>query len=259
MKVIFKNYENLSEISGNYTQWSFLKQNEDLSWQGLHSPFVCKDFMQDMFWAYRTGKKNYSIYGFKFEENLNAIIKDSHYFLGIRQQTNSSKLGPFHKIDEQEDNLNTFLNFFYQEIFKVREKLRFSSNDEGNIIVMKLHRSVFDHPTKISLLTFLVRIGLKYTSDKDPLTYLKETELFGNDAGYRSAAIKVVDKIKEGFMFKNSFDTFKSVNDIHDNSGIVACSNKINDFFMEKVSMDENFIFTSEQQIVDYIKSELNG
>lgn len=259
MKVIFKNYENLSEASGNYIQWSFLNQNEDFSWEGLHSPFVCKDFIQDMFWAYRTKKKTYEIYNFNFNDNLRHVISNTHLFLGIRKQTNLSKNGPFEKIEPKEENLKRFLTYFYQDVFRVKENLRLSTNDEGDIIVIRLHKSVFDNPTKISLLTFLIRVGLEYSGTKDPLEYLKEVQIFGNDAGYRTAALKVIEMIKEGYFFKKNFEDFKTVEDVHDNSGIVACSNNINDFFNEKISMTDDFIFTSEQQIIDYIKNELNG
>lgn len=238
MTVEFLKYEGLAEIRGNKIQWSFLTYVSDKSghkWVGLHSPFVCKDFLQDMFYSEFVTKKPYSIYGFNYKSNITNILRDKMLHIGIKLQTNSDKNGPFEKIEKYEDNLEEFLNRLVNlDVFGKISKFRTSSSDDGLHIIFKVDQKLFQNPVLISLFTFLVRIGFKYESGRDPIEFIEKVELVGNDAGYRSSAVKVIKHILEGNRFKISYKDFSNIDDVHDNSGIVACSNNMDKFFYKK-------------------------
>jgi len=256
MIVEFKPYKNLAEIAGSFIQWSFVKQDKEKVWRALHSPFVCKDFIQDMFWAEIMGK-TYDLYGFTYRNELQPILKDSFYTVAIKEQSSENHSGPFNDLDVKEENLLKFLNGFSILTKLYFKKIQTSVSDDKKTLVIRISKDVFSHPVIISLFTFLVRIGLKYKGSVSPEEFLEKGELFGNDAGYRSAAIFVLKEIKSK-KFISSFKDFSSINKIHNNSGIVACLKDPAKFFNQKaVPAYEGmtYKFESQEELVQFLQT----
>lgn len=235
MKVELLKYESLNEANGNKVQWSFVNFDEKQNaWIGLHSPFVCKDYLQDMFWSELEKKGEYSIYGFKYKDQIKSMIENQeNYFLCIRLQKGTTKTGPFINLKDKETNLLEFVNFFTRNpsIFSKSFELKGSLDDSEEQLVLKVKRTVFKNPLYISLFTFLVRVGLLYDKSVEQMEFLKKCELFSNDAGYRSAALLALEKFSDNYMPIKNYNDYDSVSNVHNNSGIVAAQRDPDSFY----------------------------
>jgi hypothetical protein len=126
----------------------------------LHTPFECKDYLQDIFFSEYTGKE-ISVYGLKWKQGI----------LNLDQPTFKLALfGGEELLEKHAKDLETFLNFF-DSSQKMLESKVFTTDDPHNIVVEFDKKWTSSGPL-LSAYTTLIRVAGAY-SGGDPVEYLK--------------------------------------------------------------------------------------
>lgn len=133
--------------------------------EALHTPFQCKDYLSDIFWAENTGRK-IEIYGIEWEKGMLDISTPT-----IRM----ALLGGEATLEPHIPNLKSFLNAF-------EEKLGFSfteitpSTNPKNIVLDFSQEWAYCGPM-ISAYTSLIRLSGMYNGEH-PIEYLKKISAY---------------------------------------------------------------------------------
>lgn len=222
MVVEWLNYAGLSEIGGNYVNFSLVKQQSESIYKGLHSPFVCKDFMTDVFWNHETGNA-VSIYGFNYAGEALKLIKNQNKVLMAVRLADQNPRGPYVSLAQKQEGLELFLNKI-QELIKpsfIFQPIGTNISEDERTIVIHLDKGWTTRPYLISLFTYLIRVGIEY-KEGDVLNYVMNYGVAGNDYSYRKPCVSLLELLKEGKKPKQSFADFKDLSSCHNRSGFVS-------------------------------------
>lgn len=128
--------------------------------RALHTPFECKDYLQDMFYCEYTGESG-EIYGMDWNPGTINLLSDT-YSLAL--------LWPKKDLSQDVTNLQTFLNHFEDALDIPRSEVL--NTDSEDTIVVKFSRKWTENGPLLSSLTTIIRIAGEYKGE-DPLEYLK--------------------------------------------------------------------------------------
>jgi hypothetical protein len=129
-------------------------------YQILHSPFMCKDYLQDIFWSQHTGK-DANIYGIK--TTVNMLPKRIWYELALIWTNNNLR--------EKIDSIKNFLHPFEDAQEIKRSKILETEDDDK--IVVKFHKDWAANGPLLSTFSTIIRLSGGY-QDENPLEYLKK-------------------------------------------------------------------------------------
>jgi hypothetical protein len=155
---------------------------------------ACKDFLHEQVDSQHS-HKNWSVYGLESEyiEGLfDEKNKVAHLVFGILPYSGGGKYG---KQDEHtkllKDNLFNIQNLInhFEKKFKIKQKTVFYNLDVANryLAVIPLF---WTQPYRISLLTWLIRVGIHYDGNNDIMEYLDNKILYSDEDRMFWPAIK---------------------------------------------------------------------
>lgn len=139
-------------------QFSFLLLDENL--RALHSPFMCKDYLQDIFWSEHT-KNSADIWGIHWRPGM-FDISAQKYKLAL--------LGGQEVLANHAENLQNFIN-----AFESAQKFPLSvveTTDNDRILVVTFSKRWTKNGPILSTLTTLIRLGQLYEGG-DIIEYLQ--------------------------------------------------------------------------------------
>lgn len=146
--------------------------------KALHTPYECKDYLQDMFWSENTGK-DVNVYGLEWKAGKFDPKSPRFRLALLGGQVN---LKPIVK------SLQEFLNYFDRaqeiELTKV-----FETKDEKVIVVDFDNKWAFCGPM-LSAFTTLIRVSGAYKNG-DPIDYLKSIVGKSRDSKMKPDYIKI--------------------------------------------------------------------
>lgn len=185
----------------------------------------CKDFFGDMFWANAVNQA-VAIYGFKWSPNEDKGILDRE-LLCVSMRLKGKGNGTIHKITVAEvDNLRSFFEKF-NTANKFKGFIVELSDDEKNIII-NFDKAWCQNPYTISVLFFLLRLGLTYKIGEDPIEFFFSKDknfISPNDEMYfKSSKQRIIDFLNGKIDTSQKFGDFE-IHQIHNNSGLVNHKN----------------------------------
>lgn len=151
------------KVSLNYIQNSNFDFNYvllDENYKAVHTPFMCKDYLQDIFWSESTGKR-ISIWGLHWSKGI-FDIETPRFNLGITYKGGNLKQWIPH--------LQEFLNRF-EEAQKIAPSI-VSETDDDSIIVIEFDKAWTLNGPLLSAYTTMIRVCGAYRGG-DALEYLK--------------------------------------------------------------------------------------
>lgn len=140
--------------------FSFVLLNE--KFQALHTPFMCKDYLQDMFWAEYTGATEQTVYGLTWGKGSFSVEQD-RFPLCV--------LGGKFKMKERIPYLTELLNRFEAPLGIPLTVIEETQHDHA--IVCMMPKAWTTNGPMLSSYTSLIRISGAYKGG-DPIAYLKE-------------------------------------------------------------------------------------
>jgi len=223
--------------ANNVSEYCFLdKENKP-----LHPQVRCKDYIQDLFWTTKliqsTSDENElqklrtnQVYGFKpwlYCESYPFIDRD-FYRVGIRFRTEGQN---FRQYD------NTHVELAQQLISRIETGFEFpiskvSLSNSGEVLIFEFSSRWTTTPYLVSLYLLLIRILNKASIEEMKaidnfeeylLTYPNKNS--GNDAVNLAGALYLLEKLfKEKVFPEQKWEDYKTINDIHNNSGVSSFS-----------------------------------
>ena len=137
----------------------------------VHSPFECKDYLQDIFYCEHNNKAS-SIYGLKWKRGMYDVEAERHYL---------ALSGGAVTLNEHAEPLQKFLNAF-EEALDI-EPTVISLTEDPKFIVLNFSRDWTINGPMLSAYTTLIRISGAYI-DGDVMQYL--LKIRDNDIKYPS-------------------------------------------------------------------------
>ena len=223
--------------SNNVSEYCFLDENN----KALHPQVRCKDYIQDLFWTSKLIQSNSDdnelqklktnqVYGFKpflYCETYPFIDRDL-YRVGIRFRTEGQN---FRQYD------NTHVELAQQLISRIETGFEFpiskvSLSSSGEILIFEFSSKWTTTPYLLSLYLLLIRVLNKASIEEMKaidsfedylLTYPNKNS--GNDASNLAGALYLLEKLFKQRVFpEQKWEDYKTINDIHNNSGISSFS-----------------------------------
>lgn len=192
----------------------------DANFKGIHAPFRCKDYFQDLFFS-EFMEKPVSIYGFSWKPSKAPwAIKDEVLRIAVRyKQIVLKRRIPAAK--EFLDQFTTPLGFKPISVY---------ADKTGKIVVFEFNREWITKPVYVSLLTLLMRLSLAYKSGEDTKKFFdriiaKPDDIGKYDGGYVSQSRAVLEHILGGNKWEPKQDYkqyFNATSTLHNNSGIAT-------------------------------------
>lgn len=221
----------------NVSEYCFLDDNN----KPLHPQIRCKDYAQDLFWVTRLIRttsdenelqrlKTNQVYGFRpydYCKDYPFIDRDL-YRVGIRFRTEGQN---FRQYD------NTHVELAQQLISRIETGFEFpiskvSLSNSGEVLIFEFSSRWTKFPYLVSLYLLLIRVLSKATVEEmkvidDFEDYLLKypTKQSGNEASNLAGAEYLLQKLfKERAFPDQKWEDYKSMMDIHNNSGISSFS-----------------------------------
>lgn len=203
------------QISNFNFQYLLLDENM----KALHSPFQCKDYLQDIFYCEYTNRSG-GIWGIHWQPGrVNTNVKTFHLALMWLNADMTQRIKPLKK----------FIHVFEKSL-GIKPKSKIHETDNNGIIVVEFSKEWTNNGPLLSAFTTLLRISGAY-SDGDPLEYLKELKA---PATLVPDYMKVdVNRLRKGTMLErfaallqglrpeHNWADFANMNYVHD-TGIVG-------------------------------------
>lgn len=186
----------------------------DKDYSALHSPFECKDYLQDMFYAEYTGKGG-EIYGMNWKQGmLDMNVEFFHLAIMWLQ----------HDLKSRVPYIQEFLNHF-EDALGISHSTVYETDNDG-IIVIDFSKEWTENGPLFSAFTTCIRISGTYMGG-DPIEYLKTLKA-GNSAIYSKVDvgrmnIKRFNALIHGMRPVYDWNNFKSMMYVH-NTGMVEFS-----------------------------------
>ena len=141
--------------------------------QALHTPFMCKDYLQDILWSEFTGR-DADAYGLTWKKGTVKIQKPRHKIALL-----GGEVELVDKVQFLEKILNTF------EVAQGFKKSRVHPTDNPKIIVVDFSNEWFACGPLISAFTTIIRISGSYLGEDvveflDKLEALRSSSMLGN-------------------------------------------------------------------------------
>ena len=202
-----------NQISNHYFQ--FLLLNE--KYKAMHTPFQCKDYLQDMFWVEHTGN-NQEVYGMEWEQGM---LDPSEPFFNL------AILGGKFTMKDRIPHLLKFLNTFEDSQGFVRSEI-FETEDEHNIVI-RFSKEWTQNGPLLSSFTTLIRLSGAYMSE-DVVEYIKKVleNKLENPPAYMSPEISRMSSmynkllaLLKGYKVNHAWENIESIMMAH-HTGIVG-------------------------------------
>lgn len=209
------------QISNHLFQFLLLDKNN----RALHSPFECKDYLQDIFYCEITGKPS-KIYGIDWHQGMLDINVET-----FRLALSGGKV----TLDGRVEMLQNFLNLFEIQLGISPSKV--SKTDDPKIIVVDFSKEWTSNGPLLSAFTTLIRLSGTYDGG-NPIEYLSSLLQYKVPANrpqgfpdYMLVDIKRLDNtlpkfaaLMEGKRPEHQWTDFKSIMFVHD-TGVVGFKN----------------------------------
>jgi hypothetical protein len=188
------------------------------------TPFCkCKDYFNDAFWTFATGKKTVNQYGFSFsKENGDGVLDKERLSVAIRFN-DRGKENEFLDVDREKlRNMLSLLHRFEQP--NNFSKSRGILSEDNKFFIINFDRKWTDIPYLASGFFLLLRMGYHYDR-KTPLKefYANHPENFisPGDAMYYKNVSDVFDDLESGYIDQSqSYSDFNNHGNVHSFSGI---------------------------------------
>lgn len=189
--------------------------------KALHTPFECKDYLQDIFWSENTGNVS-EIWGITWEPGrVNPSLKT--YSLAMLGASD-------HKLHSRIPMMKSLLNQF--ETALGFRKTRISPSTHPDHIVVKFSGEWTQSPLLLSAFTTLIRISGMYEGE-NPVEYLKRlkslkssmqsvTNYMRHDVSRIESFINKLGALLQGIKPEKTWASLHTVEEAHD-TGISAC------------------------------------
>lgn len=126
----------------------------------LHTPFMCKNYLQDIFWTEMTGKPS-KIFGLEWTKGMLNLTQDT---IDLALHGGRLDLAP------HAPHLQHFLRTFETALkIPVCDVL---TTEDAKIIVLRFHRAWLTHGPMMSALSTLVRLAGAYQAPEEVSEYL---------------------------------------------------------------------------------------
>lgn len=211
IKIIDKqNRSLLNEGRNNGMGFAFLKKVNDKTFETVQPISPCKDYLNEVVFT-----EKYNIptkgCGLKYLQKKNIFKRVGYLVISILKTKtlsynySNSYETDCEKINTNYENIQLFLNKIENLInIKTKTKLRKTKDNE---ILVSMSYKWCESTIAISLYSFLLRIGLLYDGEKDPIKFIKE---FDYNKGDKSLVEQILPKlniiIKKKQLPKNRFD-----------------------------------------------------
>lgn len=189
------------------------------AYKALFPACRCKDFFNELFKKIHCGGDYYT-YGFNTKTFDTEHIKHSEYFYLLL--VGRAQPLPI-------NNIRRFLSLFNPKSF-VTEAVE----PVGGVIV-KFHRNWTDRPYLLSMFINLCRVGTLYTQDswEEFKEYLgksgiiKSPHCSANTCSQVIKSMEVIEDYMDGIIHPQSYDQYKTVSSLHNESGSVSFTIKL--------------------------------
>jgi len=208
------------QISNHKFQYLLVDKN----YRALHSPFECKDYIQDIFYTEYTGHSG-EIWGMLWKQGM--LDMDVEYFkLALH--------GGSLELEEKAPHLQKFLNTF-EEALGIPESKVYGT-DDPKIIVVEFNKEWTVNGPLLSAYTTLIRISGGYAGKESPMEYLKELSKYSSweqtppnkypryitpDVGNLGTSLNRFSALLKGLRPKHDWNSFNNMSRVH-NTGIVG-------------------------------------
>lgn len=140
----------------------------DNEYRALHTPFECKDYLQDMFYAEYTGK-SIDIWGISWKQGMIDMSQD--FF-------NLAMMGGDAELESKVLSVEKLLNALDKAQGIPLTKVVPTTNPK--IVVIKFSKEWTKNGPTLSAFTTLIRLAWHY-QDEEPMEYLKRLASYGPD------------------------------------------------------------------------------
>lgn len=217
VKIEFANRKSLTQVSTGI-EMNILDENL----KGIHPPFMCKDYAQDIFWS-EIVNKPVNIYGLSWEPGKFNVSKTEWFNLGLRPASGvpTKSFHPYAK------NIQKLLNLWDKTLGIPLTEVH-EAND--GMLLVRFHRLWTLQPIRVSMFLLMVRCGFEYKDGETLNEFIARASEKGEfkysymDRGYLHAAKNKILKVLEEkkFYWKQEYKDFKDGHGIHITSGIVS-------------------------------------
>ena len=251
----------------NVSEYCFLDENN----KPLHPQVRCKDYIQDLFWMSKlidsnsdNNKieefKNTIIYGFKPYNYciLYPFINRDFYRVGIRFRTEGQN---FRQYD------NKHVELAQQIIIQIETSFEFptskvSLSKSKEILIFEFSSKWTTMPYLVSLYLLLIRVLSKASiEDMESIEDFKQYLLdypkskSGNEAQNLAGGSFLLKKLfKENIFPEQKWEDYKTINEIHNDSGVSSFSKFLKAFENQKKSQKEPQVMPTNSN--SYIEDE---
>lgn len=194
--------------------------------QEVITPFCkCKDYFNDAFWTFKTGRATIAQYGFSFKkEEGEGILDKPRLSVAIRINPKTDSLS-FEKLNKE--NLTNILSLLYKfEKSNGFTKSRGIVSEDENFFIITFDRKWIEVPYLSSGLFLLLRMGYHYDRKSQLKSFYEghpEHFLSPNDAMYFKNVWDVLQDLEDGYIdTTQSYSNFSTSSEAHNSSGIQA-------------------------------------
>jgi len=232
MKIIDKENRNkLTEGRTSGMGFAFLKRDTPTVFKTVQPISACKDFLNEILFAEKTGILLPSVYGLKYKKVLN-IFNRNYAFIGIKilphRFNGPNKNDDRIAFNKNYHNLQNFMNQI-EEGFKIRYNTKIIKANE-DMFVVKMPIFWTNTLYLLSLYTLLLRAYQAYDNSLPAIEYIEKGKCYHEDINLMYMIKKRLPSILAGDLPKQEFADFdtKGYMKIHNNSGICEIVKEIN-------------------------------
>lgn len=206
-----------SEAVHGPLQLSILRPNGE-NYDEMCRPFVCKDFLQDAFYAEFVGEPC-GIWGFHWEPKI--LGKQDRYNFAVRYGND--------EIAKQASGLQKMLSLWDKQFGF--EPTKVIDTDDARTKVVNFSVDWVSQPIRVSLFSLLLRLGPSYAGETSISEFTKnvsqKTTTIRDDSGYIKECLKKFDTLAEKGWPKQKYEDYKGqTHTLHHGSGIVCWNGK---------------------------------
>ena len=225
MKININHNRNKLEEGREYGMgFGFLKKISNIEYKTVSPISPCKDYLNDVLYAEKTGEILPKIYGFKYDKIQN-IVERNYAYLGIK--ICDYRHGGWNKLDihtkEFAKNYKNVENFLGQleDKLGIKYKSKIIKADD-NYFVVKMPKFWTNTIYLLSMYTLLLRAHQKYNNTKSALQDIEENNALSHDKYFINSCKDKLFRILNGELPEQPFVKGSPSGKIHNNSGIVS-------------------------------------
>lgn len=219
--MIVNTFNRDSLIEGrNYGMGFAFAKKEGDTYNTVQPISPCKDYLNDVLYAEKTGELLPEIYGFEYNK-INNIEDTDYYYLVIKICSDYGHINIENRdlLKNNFSNIESFINQI-ERILNI-DTLTKIVPENDNMFVVKTPKFWCKYIYLLSLYTYLLRATQKYDGKIPATDFIKDSSRFyGEDVYMASDIIPRLHKILLGNLPEQPFDK-KSSRNIHNSYGIV--------------------------------------